>query len=96
MAQVECSKLNEELLEKVSKKIGNRWQQIGRELELKQAQLEVFKKDFPNDHIKHAHLMLLKWFTTCDPAKRTLKTLRDALEDAECTEAVACLPSEAK
>ncbi|CAI9744512.1 E3 ubiquitin-protein ligase MIB2-like isoform X2 [Octopus vulgaris] len=94
MEQQEGSKLNEKLLETVSKKIEFRWQQIGRELELKQAQLEVFKKEFPNDHVKHAHLMLLKWFTTCDPEKRTLKTLRDALEDAECTEAVNCLPSD--
>ncbi|CAJ1099200.1 E3 ubiquitin-protein ligase MIB2-like isoform X2 [Octopus vulgaris] len=65
---------------------------FGRILGIKSVQLEIIKHDNPGNTEVKGFQTLRKWFTACDPEKRTLKTLRDALLEAECFEALECLP----
>ncbi|CAJ1099315.1 serine/threonine-protein phosphatase 6 regulatory ankyrin repeat subunit C-like isoform X2 [Octopus vulgaris] len=60
----------------------------GRELGIKQVDLNIIKSDFPNDTAEQSFQMLYKWFQCCDPANRTLKTLTEALEEIECFDAL--------
>ncbi|XP_029654209.1 receptor-interacting serine/threonine-protein kinase 1 [Octopus sinensis] len=85
---VESVNLDEKLLHSVAKKLGNKWQQLGRELGIKQVDLNIIKSDFPNDTAEQSFQMLYKWFQCCDPANRTLKTLTEALTEIECFDAL--------
>ncbi|XP_014771760.2 uncharacterized protein LOC106870258 [Octopus bimaculoides] len=93
--QVETPKL-EKLLQAVAQLLGSKWKQVGRHLGIKNVQLETIRLDNPLNTNEHSFQMLYKWYTSCDQEKRTLKTLREALEAAECFEALQCLPSEEK
>ncbi|CAJ1099318.1 Hypothetical predicted protein [Octopus vulgaris] len=44
--------------------------------------------------VEQGYQMLLKWFQSCDPAKRTPQTLKEALLETECFSALECLLSD--
>ncbi|XP_036355681.1 ankyrin repeat, PH and SEC7 domain containing protein secG-like [Octopus sinensis] len=94
--QVETPKLEEKCLQDVAKLLGANWQQVGRNLGIRNVQLGIIKHDNPLNTKEQSFQMLHTWYTSCDPEMRTLKTLRKALEEAECFEALQCLPSEEK
>ncbi|XP_029654696.1 E3 ubiquitin-protein ligase MIB1-like [Octopus sinensis] len=81
-------------LHRVSKKLAGKWQQLGRELEITQDDLEIIKHDNPYNIMEQGFQMLLKWFRGCDPAKRTPQTLKEALLETECFTALECLLSD--
>ncbi|XP_029652081.1 E3 ubiquitin-protein ligase MIB1-like [Octopus sinensis] len=86
--QGESVNLGEEHLHSVAKNLGSKWQQLGRELRIKQVDLDVIKYNYSNDVVEQSFQMLYKWFTSCDPPKRTLGTLKDALNKTECFDAL--------
>ncbi|XP_029656683.1 E3 ubiquitin-protein ligase MIB2-like isoform X2 [Octopus sinensis] len=92
--QVETPKLEERCLQDVAKLLGANWQQVGRNLGIRNVQLGIIRHDNPLNTKEQSFQMLHTWYTSCDPERRTLKTLRKALEEAECFEALECLPSE--
>ncbi|XP_029653795.1 uncharacterized protein LOC115226982 [Octopus sinensis] len=87
-------KLKEKDLLKVAKKLGNNWWQVGIFLGVETSELEIH--DDSKDTVKQGYMVLHKWFKSCDPEKQTLKTLGDALEEAECLDALKCLSSDVK
>ncbi|XP_014768684.2 E3 ubiquitin-protein ligase MIB2 [Octopus bimaculoides] len=94
--QVVIPELNKKDLLMVAKRLGGKWQRAGIFLEIETYQLDVIKHDNPNDTVEQSFQMLYRWFTSCDPDTRTTKTLREALEEAECFDALKCLSSEEK
>ncbi|CAI9744119.1 repeat, PH and SEC7 domain containing secG-like [Octopus vulgaris] len=94
--QVETPKLEEKCLQDVAKLLGVNWQQVGRNLGIRNVKLGNIRYDYPYNTEEQGFQMLHTWYTSCDPEMRTLKTLRKALEEAECFEALQCLPSEEK
>ncbi|CAI9743469.1 E3 ubiquitin-protein ligase MIB1-like [Octopus vulgaris] len=68
--------------------------QRGRELEITQDDLEIIKIDHSYSVMEQGSQMLLKWFQSCDPAKRTPQTLKEALLETECFTALECLLSD--
>ncbi|XP_036370276.1 uncharacterized protein LOC115225502 isoform X5 [Octopus sinensis] len=94
--QVETPKLEEKCLQDVAKLLGVDWQQVGRNLGIRNIKLGNIRHDYPFNTEEQGFQMLHTWYTSCDPERRTLKTLRKALEEAECFEALQCLPSEEK
>ncbi|XP_014767636.1 uncharacterized protein LOC106867311 [Octopus bimaculoides] len=84
----------EKLLQVVAQLLGSKWQQVGRNLGIRNVQLEIIKLDNPLNTKEQSFQMLYKWYASCDQERRTLETLREALEAAECFEALQCLPSE--
>ncbi|CAI9744116.1 repeat, PH and SEC7 domain containing secG-like isoform X17 [Octopus vulgaris] len=66
----------------------------GRELGIKQHDLDIIKLDHSHSVREQSFQMLLTWFQSCDPAKRTLQILKEALERTECFIAIECLSSE--
>ncbi|XP_029653038.1 E3 ubiquitin-protein ligase MIB2-like isoform X2 [Octopus sinensis] len=91
---IESSNLEENHLLRVAKNLGSNWWQVGIFLEIKYNQLDIIKSNNVNNTEEQGFQMLHKWFTSCDPEKRTLRTLRDALREAECFAALQCLPSD--
>ncbi|XP_029657080.1 E3 ubiquitin-protein ligase MIB2 isoform X1 [Octopus sinensis] len=91
---IESRKLKEKDLLKVAKKLGNNWWQVGIFLGVETSELEIH--DDSKDTVKQGYMVLHKWFKSCDPEKQTLKTLGDALEEAECLDALKCLSSDVK
>ncbi|XP_036355810.1 E3 ubiquitin-protein ligase MIB2-like isoform X3 [Octopus sinensis] len=81
-------------LHRVSKKLAGKWQQLGRELDITQDDLEIIKIDHSYSVMEQGFQMLLKWFRGCDPAKRTPQTLKEALDETECYTAAECLLSD--
>ncbi|CAI9743648.1 ankyrin-3-like isoform X6 [Octopus vulgaris] len=69
---------------------------FGRNLGIRNIKLGNIRHDYPFNTEEQGFQMLHTWYTSCDPERRTLKTLRKALEEAECFEALQCLPSEEK
>ncbi|XP_036370077.1 ankyrin-3-like isoform X4 [Octopus sinensis] len=94
--QVETPKLEEKCLQDVAKLLGVNWQQVGRNLGIRNVKLGNIRYDYPFNTEEQGFQMLHTWYTSCDPERRTLKTLRKALKEAECFEALQCLPSEEK
>ncbi|XP_036370285.1 uncharacterized protein LOC115225502 isoform X13 [Octopus sinensis] len=92
----ETPKLEEKCLQDVAKLLGVDWQQVGRNLGIRNIKLGNIRHDYPFNTEEQGFQMLHTWYTSCDPERRTLKTLRKALEEAECFEALQCLPSEEK
>ncbi|CAI9744062.1 E3 ubiquitin-protein ligase MIB2-like isoform X14 [Octopus vulgaris] len=78
----------------VSKKLGGKWQPLGRELEIQQYELDNIRHDYPLDVAEQGFQMLLKWHQRTDPEKRTLRILKEALKGNDCHDALKCLPSE--
>ncbi|CAI9743477.1 E3 ubiquitin-protein ligase MIB2-like isoform X3 [Octopus vulgaris] len=68
--------------------LGNR---LGRKLEITQDDLQIIKIDHSFSVMEQGFQMLLKWFQSCDPAKRTPQTLKEALLETECFTALECL-----
>ncbi|CAI9744103.1 E3 ubiquitin-protein ligase MIB2-like isoform X14 [Octopus vulgaris] len=66
----------------------------GRELGIKQNDLEIIRQDYPLDVVEQGFQMLLKWYRDNDPEKRTLPILKEALEKTEYYDALECLSSE--
>ncbi|CAI9744076.1 serine/threonine-protein phosphatase 6 regulatory ankyrin repeat subunit B-like isoform X4 [Octopus vulgaris] len=91
---VESVMVEEKHLHRVSQKLAGKWQPLGRELEIKQNDLEIIRQDYPLDVVEQGFQMLLRWFQRCDPAKRTLRILKEALEKTEYYDALECLSSE--
>ncbi|CAI9744077.1 serine/threonine-protein phosphatase 6 regulatory ankyrin repeat subunit B-like isoform X12 [Octopus vulgaris] len=94
--QVETPKLEEKCLQDVAKLLGVDWQQVGRNLGIRNVDLGIIRYDYPHNTKEQSFQMLHTWYTSCDPEMRTFKTLRKALVEAECFEALQCLPSEEK
>ncbi|XP_036370063.1 serine/threonine-protein phosphatase 6 regulatory ankyrin repeat subunit B-like isoform X9 [Octopus sinensis] len=94
--KVETPKLEEKCLQDVAKLLGVNWQQVGRNLGIRNVDLGIIRYDYPYNTKEQSFQMLHTWYTSCDPEMRTLKTLRKALKEAECFEALQCLPSEEK
>ncbi|CAI9744465.1 E3 ubiquitin-protein ligase MIB2 isoform X1 [Octopus vulgaris] len=59
---------------------------IGIFLGVETSELEIH--DDSKDTVKQGYMVLHKWFKSCDPEKQTLKILGDALEEAECLDAL--------
>ncbi|CAI9725073.1 ankyrin repeat RF_0381 [Octopus vulgaris] len=85
-----CSKISHKRCLKCGKLVTSRTGD-GRELGIKQVDLNIIRSDFPNDTAEQGFQMLYKWFQCCDPANRTLKTLTEALKEFECFDALECL-----
>ncbi|XP_029652960.1 E3 ubiquitin-protein ligase MIB2-like isoform X2 [Octopus sinensis] len=81
-------------LHRVSKKLAGKWQQLGRELEITDEDLQIVRHENPYNIVEQGYQMLLKWFQSCDPAKRTPQTLKEALLETECFVAAECLLSD--
>ncbi|XP_052834199.1 uncharacterized protein LOC106878359 [Octopus bimaculoides] len=90
----ESLNLGKEHLHNVAKNIGIKWQQVGRELGIRQADLDIIRHDYPYNVVEQTFQMLHKWFQSCDPAKRTLGTLKEALTEMECFNALEHLSSD--
>ncbi|XP_014780589.2 E3 ubiquitin-protein ligase MIB2 [Octopus bimaculoides] len=89
---VESSKVEEQDLLRVAKNLGTNWWQVGILLEIKYNQLDIIRNNNVKDTEEQGFQMLHKWFTSCDPEKRTFGILRDALREADCFAALHCLP----
>ncbi|CAI9743513.1 repeat, PH and SEC7 domain containing secG-like isoform X17 [Octopus vulgaris] len=65
----------------------------GRELGIKQIDLNIIMYDHFHTVVEQGFQMLLKWYQGCDPAKRTLRILKEALERTDCHDAleITCL-----
>eukprot|EP00106_Octopus_bimaculoides_P015595 XP_014783037.1 PREDICTED: uncharacterized protein LOC106878359 [Octopus bimaculoides] len=92
--EFESQKLDGKLLHGAAKKLGSQWQQVGRELGIRQADLDIIRHDYPYNVVEQTFQMLHKWFQSCDPAKRTLGTLKEALTEMECFNALEHLSSD--
>ncbi|CAJ1099322.1 E3 ubiquitin-protein ligase MIB1-like isoform X2 [Octopus vulgaris] len=66
----------------------------GRELEITDEDLQIVRHENPYNIVEQGYQMLLKWFQSCDPAKRTPQTLKEALLETECFVAAECLLSD--
>ncbi|CAI9744111.1 E3 ubiquitin-protein ligase MIB2-like isoform X3 [Octopus vulgaris] len=86
--------VEEKHLHWVSRSLAGKWQELGRELGIKQDDLDIIKLDHSHSVVEQGFQMLLKWFQSCDPEKRTLQILKEALERTECFIAIECLSSE--
>ncbi|CAI9744105.1 ankyrin repeat RF_0381 isoform X4 [Octopus vulgaris] len=86
--------VEEKHLHRVSQKLGGKWMVLGRELGIQQNDLETIKHDNTGNTMEQGFQMLLKWFRSNDPAKRTLRILKAALERTECHEALKYLSEE--
>ncbi|XP_014782788.1 26S proteasome non-ATPase regulatory subunit 10 [Octopus bimaculoides] len=93
-SRIESPKLKEKDLLKVAKKLGSNWWQVGIFLGVKTSELEIH--DNSKDNVKQGYVVLHKWFKSCDLEKRTLKTLEDALKEAECVDALKSLSADVK
>ncbi|CAJ1099295.1 ankyrin-3-like isoform X22 [Octopus vulgaris] len=65
-----------------------------RELEITDEDLQIVRHENPYNIVEQGYQMLLKWFQSCDPAKRTPQTLKEALLETECFVAAECLLSD--
>ncbi|CAI9743466.1 E3 ubiquitin-protein ligase MIB2-like isoform X2 [Octopus vulgaris] len=65
--------------------------EVGIFLDIKTSELEIIKRDNSNDIVEQSYQMMYKWFTSCDPKRRTAETIKAALEEAECYNALECL-----
>ncbi|CAI9727062.1 E3 ubiquitin-protein ligase MIB2-like isoform X3 [Octopus vulgaris] len=86
----ECSTTSLKLCLRCLKPITSRGG-VGIFLDIKTSELDIIKRDNRNDTIEQSYQMLYKWFTSCDPKKRTAETIKAALEEAQCFNALQCL-----
>ncbi|XP_036355466.1 E3 ubiquitin-protein ligase MIB2-like isoform X3 [Octopus sinensis] len=87
----DSQKLEEKDLLKVALRLGGEWWKVGIFLDIKTSELEIIKRDNSNDIVEQSYQMMYKWFTSCDPKRRTAETIKAALEEAECYNALECL-----
>ncbi|XP_029656409.1 E3 ubiquitin-protein ligase MIB2-like isoform X2 [Octopus sinensis] len=86
--------VEEKHLHWVSRSLAGKWQELGRELGIKQDDLEIIRHDYSSSVVEQGFQMLLKWCRSNDPEKRTLRILKAALERTDCFGAIECLSSE--
>ncbi|XP_036355694.1 E3 ubiquitin-protein ligase MIB2-like isoform X12 [Octopus sinensis] len=103
---VECPKCKEKVesfdsvtveeihLHRVSQKLAGKWMELGRELGIRQNDLEIIRHDYPQSVREQGFQMLFKWHQSTDPEKRTPRILKAALKETECYDALKCLSSE--
>ncbi|CAI9744090.1 ankyrin-3-like isoform X22 [Octopus vulgaris] len=89
----DCSKIQLKRCPKCKTCIESK-RRVGRELEIKQTDLEIIRHDYPQSVREQGFQMLLKWHQLCDREKHTLQILKAALKETECYDALKCLPSE--
>ncbi|XP_036355683.1 E3 ubiquitin-protein ligase MIB2-like isoform X1 [Octopus sinensis] len=81
-------------LHRVSQKLAGKWMELGRELGIRQNDLEIIRHDYPQSVREQGFQMLFKWHQSTDPEKRTPRILKAALKETECYDALKCLSSE--
>ncbi|XP_014776692.1 E3 ubiquitin-protein ligase MIB2 [Octopus bimaculoides] len=87
------AELSEKFFQDIAQQLGDQWQQVGRNLGIKNVQLNIIMCNNPNNTVEQSFQMLYRWFTSCDPDTRTFRTLRDALQAAQCFDALEYLSS---
>ncbi|CAI9744100.1 ankyrin-3-like isoform X22 [Octopus vulgaris] len=88
----DCSKIQLKRCPKCKTCIESK-RRVGRNLGIKNIKLGNIRYNNPYNIEEQGFQMLHTWSTSCDPEMRTL---RKALEEAECSEALQCLLSEEK
>ncbi|XP_036369520.1 uncharacterized protein LOC115224810 [Octopus sinensis] len=86
--------LTEKHLNKISIYLGNKWKRVGRDLEIKNAELENIEANNQNNVEEQSFQMLNRWLQISKPDTCTSGNLANALFEAGCYDSIQFLPLE--